>query len=111
MPPKLEGLPLPWPSFLKEIDSALTAPVELHCLGGFVLAVLYGLPRPTDDLDYISILPKDSFGELESIAGRGSKLCKHHKVSVQHVGAIPIGRSRHAWSERSCPLCCGGKTW
>jgi len=89
MPPKLEDLPLPWPSFLKEIDRALTAPVELHCLGGFVLAVLYGLPRPTDDLDYFDVLPRDSFEELESIAGRGSKLCKQHKVFLQHVGAIP----------------------
>ena len=86
---KLEDLPRPWPSFLTEIDQALAAPVELHCLGGFVLAVLYGLPRPTDDLDYISVIPPDAFPKIEKLAGRGSKLWKKYKLFVQHVGAVP----------------------
>jgi len=28
-------------------------PVALHCLGGFVIAVRYGLARSTADLDYL----------------------------------------------------------
>ncbi len=35
----------PWLSFLREVDAALTQPVEVHCLGGFVLSMLWGLPR------------------------------------------------------------------
>lgn len=89
MPPKLEDIPSPWPSFLKEVDQALSAPVELHCLGGFVLAAMYGLPRPTDDLDYISVIPGDAFQEINDIAGLGSKLSKKYKVFLQNVGSIP----------------------
>ncbi|HEX8817323.1 MAG TPA: DUF6036 family nucleotidyltransferase [Terriglobales bacterium] len=82
-------LPPPWPEFLKELDQRLSAPVELHCLGGFVLAALYGLTRPTDDLDYISAVPRDALSELEQLGGLGSQLCKKHKVFLQSVGAIP----------------------
>jgi hypothetical protein len=42
-----ERPPEHWHSFLLAIDLALDRPVTLHCLGGFVLAMLYGLPRPT----------------------------------------------------------------
>ena len=88
MPVKLNGLLPPWPDFLTEVDQALTAPVELHCLGGFVLAILYGLPRPTDDLDYIEIRPRDAHPEMQELAGFGSKLCRKHKVFFQHIGAV-----------------------
>ena len=32
--------------------------VELHCLGGFVVTMLYGLERPTADIDVITIAPE-----------------------------------------------------
>lgn len=89
MPPIIRDLPSPWPSFLREVDQRLTTPVELHCLGGFVLAVLYGLPRPTDDLDYFSVIPKDASPEIDRLAGLGSKLSKRYKVFLQNVGSIP----------------------
>jgi hypothetical protein len=38
--------PLPWSAFLAELDQALSEPIELHCIGGFVVSLLYGLPRP-----------------------------------------------------------------
>src|SRR5579872_5817962 len=89
MPLKLKALASPWPSFLKEVDEALKAPVGLQCLGGFVLTVQYGMPRGTDDLDYISIIPRSAAAELERLAGRGSKLSQKYKVFLQNVGAIP----------------------
>jgi hypothetical protein len=56
--PKIEpGLNHRWRAFLAEVDSKLLAPVELHCLGAFVLGVCYGLPRPTADVDYIAAIP------------------------------------------------------
>jgi hypothetical protein len=30
-------LPSPWKEFLAELDSRLEEPLELHCIGGFVL--------------------------------------------------------------------------
>jgi hypothetical protein len=83
------SLPPPWPEFLREVDEGLSVPVTLHCLGGFVLTALYGLERPTDDLDYISVVPREAFKELQSLGGLGSRLCKKHKVFLQCVGAIP----------------------
>jgi hypothetical protein len=42
----------PWLSFLRNLDQALKETVEVHCLGGFALGVLWGLPRPTGDVDF-----------------------------------------------------------
>lgn len=50
-------LPAPWRAFLADVDRGLTNPVEIHCLGGFVAAFYYDLPRPTNDLDYIAVVP------------------------------------------------------
>ncbi len=54
MPTQLQE---PWLSFLRDVDQALTQPLEVHCLGGFVLSVLWGLPRPTGDIDFIEARP------------------------------------------------------
>ena len=62
-------IPEPWLSFLRDVDSALSRPVEVHCLGGFVLSVLWGLPRPTGDVDFIEIKPSGAVSELREIAG------------------------------------------
>ena len=56
-PDSTPALPSPWPEFLEELDKLLSSAVELRCLGGFVLMALYGLPRPTGDIDYISAVP------------------------------------------------------
>jgi hypothetical protein len=80
------GLPLPWPDFLTDVDQSLPAAVELHCVGGFVLTAVYGIPRTTADLDYISVIPYEAALDLERIAGRDSYLAKKHKVYLQSVG-------------------------
>lgn len=46
------SLPSPWKEFLTELD-AKVEPVELHCIGGFVIRFCYGLYRVTGDIDYI----------------------------------------------------------
>jgi hypothetical protein len=79
-------LPTLWQDFLREVDQALRQEVNLHCLGGFVLSALYGLPRPTGDLDYISANPFEARQEIEKIAGLGSRLSKKYKLFVQCVG-------------------------
>ncbi|HEY3129373.1 MAG TPA: DUF6036 family nucleotidyltransferase [Acidobacteriota bacterium] len=80
-----ETLPSPWVDFLRELDELLPQAIELHCLGGFVVSVCYGLPRPTADVDYIAVRPSEAYGQLDEIAGRESQLAKKHKVYLQHV--------------------------
>jgi hypothetical protein len=88
MPPASQevSLPEPWRSFLTEVDEALPREITLQCLGGFVLAALYGLPRPTGDIDYISIDPHAVQAEFVRIAGLGSPLSKKYKLYFQRVG-------------------------
>ena len=80
----------PWKSFFTEIDNFLDEEVELHCLGGFVMTMLYSLDRPTADVD---VLPLGSNAVTESLiglAGEGSALHKKHSVYLQVVGVAPI---------------------
>jgi hypothetical protein len=63
-------LPPPWRDFLLEVDAMLTEPLELHCIGGFVICHFYHLPRPTGDIDYYSAVPADL--NLKDIAGEGA---------------------------------------
>jgi hypothetical protein len=59
MPSNIEqDPPLPWSAFLDELDKAISEPIELHCIGGFVVSLLYGLPRPTGDFDYVAAIPR-----------------------------------------------------
>jgi hypothetical protein len=57
--------PLPWSAFLDALDQAMSEPIELHCIGGFVVSLLYGLPRPTGDVDYNAAIPRSRIEELE----------------------------------------------
>ena len=75
----------PWFSFLRDVDRALGEPVEVHCLGGFVLAVLWGLPRPTGDVDFIEVRPDTAGEDLLRIAGEGTALAQEHQVHFHRV--------------------------
>jgi hypothetical protein len=81
-------LPPPWPRFLAEVGQSLSYAVELHCVGGFVLTAVHGIPRTTADLDYIAAIPRQAAEELDRIAGRDSDLAKNHKVFLQAVGGV-----------------------
>lgn len=81
-------LPSPWDKFLTEVDGLLPEPVELHCLGGFVVVALYGFPRPTSDIDLLSVCPSNQAEYLQEIAGKGSKLHKKYGVWLQNTGGI-----------------------
>lgn len=83
----------PWREFLSEVDRRLPGPVELHCLGGFVAAMHYHLDRPTNDLDYIEIIPRDSARVLEEIAGRESQLAKKYRLYFQRIAVASLPES------------------
>jgi hypothetical protein len=81
-------IPEPWLRFLSEVDQAFGGPVEVHCLGGFVLMVLHGLPRPTGDVDFIEIRPDTANTELIRIAGEDSEIGKRYKLHFHRVSGV-----------------------
>jgi hypothetical protein len=87
MPPGSRTLTITanWKAFLTDVDIALSQEFTLRCLGGFVLAATYGLPRPTGDMDYIEITPIDRERELLSIAGPESRLAKKHRLFIHRT--------------------------
>ena len=80
----------PWASFLSEIDSEVKEDVEIHCLGGFVVSVLYGLERPTADVDVMLIAPRSESEHLIELAGKGSTLHCKYKVYLDHVTIVTV---------------------
>ncbi len=79
------GPPSPWAEFLGELDALLPGQVEVHCIGGFVASLYYGLPRATGDVDFFSALPIECVNDLQTMAGAGSALARKYKVHVQYV--------------------------
>ena len=61
----------------------LTEPLELHCIGGFVLTFFYGLPRTTGDIDCYTAVPADL--NFDAMAGQGSPLHQKYKVWLHRV--------------------------
>ena len=80
-----DRIPEPWLSFLRDLDQALMETIEVHCLGGFVLSVCWGLPRPTGDIDFIEVRPLAAREVLLRLAGEGTDLAKKHALHVQYV--------------------------
>jgi hypothetical protein len=89
----LPELPNPWRAFLVDVDGQLPRTIEIHCLGGFVAAFYCDLPRPTNDLDYVEVVPHDAMATLQKIAGIESSLAKKHRVHFQHVGVASLPES------------------
>jgi Nucleotidyltransferase of unknown function (DUF6036) len=81
-------LPSPWREFLSALGDLLPEPVELHCIGGFVLTLFYGLPRTTGDIDYYTAIPANL--DLDSLAGQGSALHQKYKVWLHRVAVANL---------------------
>ena len=75
----------PWRGFLADLDALVSHDVRLHCCGGFVMTIGYGLARTTADLDVLSILPNDDQRALAGAAGRDSALHATHGVYLDIV--------------------------
>ena len=86
----LDRSPEPWHAFFTELDQALDQPVVLHCIGGFAIAMMYGLPRPTVDVDCLTIIPVTKTGPLQSFAGEGSALHTKSGIYLKHVGIVTV---------------------
>ena len=81
-------LPSPWKEFLAEIDAALNEPLELHCIGGFVVVYFYGFSRTTGDVDYYAAIPAD-FNLVEE-AGEGSRLHQKYGLCLHKVAVTTL---------------------
>ena len=75
--------------------------MTLHCLGGFVVAVRYGLARPTADLDYLEVIPSRHGPLLQELAGPDSALARVHRLYLQHVTVASLP---DRYDERLTPL-------
>jgi hypothetical protein len=90
-------IPKPWDAFLADLDDAIGEAVEVHCLGGFVIAFFYGLTRPTADIDVLSVRPPAALPELVARAGLHSALHKKHRVYIQ---AVTVSNYPESYDER-----------
>ena len=87
----------PWRSFLAGLDGLVEHDVRLHCCGGFVVTMLYGLARTTADLDVLSILPTEDQRTLAALAGKGSSLHKTHGV---YLDVVTVATYPDSYEER-----------
>jgi len=67
----------------------LATKVELHCLGGFVVAQQYGVAgRETADIDFLAARIEPRSVDLEALAGMHSPLHRKFKLYLQHVTVV-----------------------
>lgn len=52
--------------------------------------MLHDLPRPTVDVDCLTVIPMDMAAPLHSSAGEGSALHKRYGVNIQRVGIVTV---------------------
>ena len=112
-----ERPPEPWNSFLADIDGHIDQRVVLHCIGGFAIAMLYNLPRPTLDIDCLGVIPVNRSGEtLMAVhlahAARADRCKGFVRAELRNRGERHRGADRFqlkrelplAWSEKFRPL-------
>jgi len=83
-----DKLPSPWEEFFAGISAAISQPIVLHCVGGFVATACYGLARVTGDVDCVEVRPHEGLAELLKVAGRDSPLANKHGVHIEYVAGI-----------------------
>ena len=81
-------IPEPWKAFLHEVDKHLDREVNLHCYGGFVIAICYGFERPTADVDFLAVSPSDAIQLLLSVGGKESALKKKYGLYLDYFAAV-----------------------
>ncbi len=59
-------------------------------MGGFVVTLLYGLPRATSDLDVLLIAPREQRAPLLELGIRGGALHRKHKIYLDYVAVAKV---------------------
>lgn len=86
--PDPDRIPEPWGSFLRDLNEVATAPVDFHCIGGFVVTRKYGLLRETSDIDVLAITPNLQLQDFLSKGAEGSDLHRKYRVYLDFVGVV-----------------------
>jgi hypothetical protein len=89
-PSNVTNLPSPWDLFREELDGLFPELVHVDCIGGFVVSLFYGLPRPTADVDYFAVLPYHCVDNLQEFGPPG----------LSSARARPTSRNPCAAAER-----------
>jgi hypothetical protein len=71
-----------------DLDGLLKGPIELRCLGGFVVTQQYGIGRETSDIDFLGVVAQSPEDDVETLAGLGSKLHRKYRLYMQYVGVV-----------------------
>ncbi len=92
-----ETIPEPWFSFLKELDNLAATTVRLDCIGGFVVTMLYGLSRPTADVDVLEIAPQSVAAAFGQVAMEGGEL--HEKYGI-YLDRVSVAQAPYEYESR-----------
>jgi len=82
--------PEPWKSFFKELDDAVNTTVRLDFIGGFVITLLYGLERPTGDVDVVELAPRAAAETMMELGIRGGPLHQKYRIYLDRVAVAVI---------------------
>ena len=82
-----------WDSFFKELDEAVDTTVRVDCIGGFVVTLLYGLERPTADIDVIELAPRAAAETMMELGIRGGPLHQKYRIYLDRVAVAAIPES------------------
>lgn len=80
-----DTIPEPWLSFLTELDNLAVSAVRFDCIGGFVVTMLYGLSRPTGDVDVLEIAPESALKAFGKVAMEGGELHRKYGIYLDYV--------------------------
>lgn len=99
-----EGITEPWRSFLRELDAVATTEVRLDCIGGFVVSQMYGLDRPTADVDVMEIAPRAAMSAFTEVALLGGPLFQKYGV---YLDRVTVAQPPYEYESRLCEMCPG----
>jgi hypothetical protein len=94
----------PWAAFLKELDNLIAEPVCLHCLGGFVITMLYGSTRPTGDIDFLQVVPQPALQAVSKITNEGGALHKKYRI---YLDPVTVAHVPEAYEDRLSEMFAG----
>lgn len=66
-----------------------------------MISLLYSMPRPTADVDFLTVVPQTAMRHLLELAGQGSALQKRLGLYLQHVGVAGLPE---AYETRLIPM-------
>jgi hypothetical protein len=74
----------------EKLDAAVDGVVRFDCIGGFVVTQLYGLKRPTADVDVIELAPRKAAETIMALGLLGGPLWKKHHVYLDRVAVAAV---------------------